>query len=339
MSVMQENQEKVIDVVAVDLGNGFIKSTDDGENVKIEPAVYSPFKNLFQLSSKKINPISVNDGESVLIGQEALESGFPYKSALGESDSRRYYSKEYKDLLFGTIGKHLGESGEVRMLVLGLPNKHFLDPEIKKDLIEMVKGRKIVKIGDAEMVINIQDALVIPQPVGSLIYLQSEGKEFLGRVLVVDGGYGTLDLSEVKQQNVVDYQQKDLGLKQAYKSVASLLERKLGDTEFHINEIPHLLKNGIPVNGRIIHPLEEFPEVGEILNQHFEELYSFVIDCYGSLRKFESVVWTGGVALAHHQRILEKHHLTDSQNSIILTNGQVANAQGFYQYGFGWLHA
>lgn len=74
---MQENQEKVIDVVAVDLGNGFIKSTDDGENVKIEPAVYAAFKNLFQLSSKKIHPISVNDGESVLIGQEALESGFP----------------------------------------------------------------------------------------------------------------------------------------------------------------------------------------------------------------------------------------------------------------------
>lgn len=40
---MQENQEKVIDVVAVDLGNGFIKSTDDGENVKIEPAVYAAF--------------------------------------------------------------------------------------------------------------------------------------------------------------------------------------------------------------------------------------------------------------------------------------------------------
>lgn len=325
-----------IDCIGKDLGNGWDKETANGQDVFVEPAVFAePADEDFQINENDDLLVSVNKGKPIYIGQDALDSGFPIKSALGESDTRRYESVEYRNLLFGSIGKHYMANLEINMLVLGLPNKHFKNKEIREKLKNSVVGKQIVQVGQTEMLIDVKNSFVMPQPVGTIAYLQAEGEEFPGQVLVVDGGYGTLDLSVVRGTSVIDYQQKELGMKQAYKQIKTILETKL-EQELNINEIPHVLKNGIQYGRETLNPLK-FPEVEKVMKDHFEELYQFIIDCYSNPKRFSAIIWTGGVAPAHKERILAKDERTGAHNARVLENGQVANCIGFYEFGMGLL--
>lgn len=336
--VISAVKDVTLDCLAKDLGNGYDKQTIDGEEVTVEPAVFAHPTDFFQIDESDTKQVSVNKQRPIYIGQDAIESGRPLKSALGESDSRRYYSDDYKNLLFGSIGKNMMANTKIKMLVLGLPNKHYQNEKIREDLQEMVRGKNLVQVGNIEMVIETLNSFVMPQPIGTVVYLHTEGYDFNGQILVCDGGYGTFDLSVVKGTSVVDYQQKDLGMKQAYKEIAKILETKL-DLEFKINEIPIVLKQGIPYGREVIYPLEKFPEIRNIMNSHFEELYQFIVDCYGNPKRFSAIVWTGGIAPAHEERIKEMDERTKNYNSLVLQNGQVANVLGFHAFGLGLIES
>lgn len=329
-----------VECIGKDLGNGFDKETIDGINVTVEQAVYAePETDFFQITTDDDQLVSVNKGNPIYIGEDAVESGFPIKSALGESDSQRYYSTEYKNLLFGSIGKRLMANAVINMLVLGLPNKHYTNEKIREDLKEMVKGKQIVQKGQVEMILDIRNSFVMPQPAGTIVYLDSEGKEFPGLVLVCDGGYGTFDLAVMKGTKVIEYRQKDKGMKVAYKEIATILESTFDGKEFAINEIPYILANGFTYGRRKINPVFDVPKVAKIMDEHFEEMYSFIIDCFYNPARFDAIIWTGGVAPAHHDRILAMDEKSKAHNAIVLQDGQKANAIGFYEFGMGILES
>lgn len=331
--VVQCVKDVTIDCIGKDLGNGFDKDTHDGIEVTVEPAVYSePDLDSFQANPDDDKLVRVGEGDPIFIGQDALDSGFPIKSALGESDINRYSSKEYKDLLYGSMAKKIKANADIKMLVLGLPNKHYKKKH--QELKEMVIGRKIVTVGNIEYCLNIKNADVIPQPMGTFFYLYAQGEDLEGEVLIADGGYGTFDATVVNNGKVTEWSGNNNGLKESYKKIAKLLEEKFEGKTFKINNIPHVLKNGFRSGGMWINPLEDVPEVKRILDEHFEEIYNFLIDEYRNLNRFDYVIWTGGAAQAHKDRI-EK--INKRNNFYILTDGQTANSKGYHDWGMGLL--
>lgn len=311
---------------SMDLGNGFCKRVYDGK-VLVDPSVYAEPLDYFNMK-RRDKTISVNDGRTIYIGNDAFDSGYTIKSALGDSDIERYDSPEFKELLFGFIGKDVGEDAVIDLLVLGLPVQHFGKKRV--ELQEMAKGKKMIRLDETEIVINIKEVVVIPQPLGTYMYMESQGHDTKAKVLVVDGGYGTLDMTEMKGKEVIGYDGSNLGMKQAFKDIYNVLVRDYDGADLNFNHIPSILREGLRYQGGVVEVATN-PKINQILDSHFNDVYSRIIDVYNNTKKFDMVIWTGGMALTHKGRIEAKNQ----KNFKIIENGQDANVLGYDEFGKG----
>jgi plasmid segregation protein ParM len=314
-------------IYAIDLGNGFSKRLFDGKNVLVDPSVYAEPLDYFNIK-KREKTLSVNDGRTIYIGKDAFDSGYTIKSALGDSDIERYDAPEFKELLFGFVGKDIADDADIELLVLGLPVQHFAK---KAGLLkDTAKGKKMVKLHDKEIVLNIKDVVVIPQPLGTYMYMESQGHDTSARALIVDGGYGTLDMTEMKGKEVIGYDGSNLGMKQAFKDIYKVLTKDYDGIDIHINQIPDILDNGLRWAGGVVNVAGD-PKICAILDSHFDDVYKRIIDIYDNTKRFDAVIWTGGMALTHKNRIEAKQQ----KNYKVVEEGQTANVLGYYEFGKG----
>lgn len=317
------------DVYAIDLGNGFAKR-QFGSKVIVDPSVFSIPTNYFGTSNDRL--VSLNDGRKLYIGSNAFESGYLVENATGEEDIKRYNSPEFRELLFGFMAKDLKADSTINLLVLGLPVKHF--KQKREELQDMAKGKKMVSIGDKQIVLEIKNCIVVPQPLGTYMYLESKDFDTKGsKTLVIDGGSGTLDVTEMKGQEVISYDGANLGMNEPYAEIADFLETEYNGIDITVNHIPDILDNGLRYQGGNI-KVSDMPRVVKIMDNHFQLVLKKIIGKYRSFNKFDNVVWTGGMALAHEKRINAIH----LPSFIILIDGQIANVKGFYDFGKGLIN-
>jgi plasmid segregation protein ParM len=312
---------------AIDLGNGFTKRTHNGE-VTIEPSVLADAPDFFT-SNNTNTELKFHDSNPYCIGSEVIKSELPAISALGDDDVKRYDSIEFKKLLFGFIAKDFKESVVIPHLVTGLPVNHFKAKA--EDLKKMIEGKKVVSVNNEEIIIDIETVHVLPQPIGTYMHLANDNKvdpeEDL--TLIIDGGHGSLDVTEMKGYTITKRAGAERGAKNAYIDIYNFLVDTYSDMRsITIANIPRLLEKGLNVDGDSI-DISEFPGVKAILTRHFEATFNFVRDNRFDLKAYNKVIFTGGMASMHKERIKSK----DRKNFVIIEDAQEANVLGYFDYG------
>lgn len=319
------------DVYAIDLGNGFAKRQWGSASMAIEPAVFARPIDYFNTVNEKL--VSLLDDRKLYIGKDAFDSGYLVENAIGEEDIARYDSPEFKELLFGFIAKDCKIDSVINYLILGLPVKHFKNK--RESLQKMAVGKKMVSIGSKQIVIEVKQCIVVPQPLGTYMYLETKDMDTkTSKTLVIDGGSGTLDITEMKGQEVISFDGSDLGMNSPYEEIVNILETEYNGIDINVNYIPYILENGLKYAGGVI-KVDEFPQVIKVLDRHFDAVLKRIISKYKSFNKFDNVIWTGGMALSHEKRIKGKH----IPNFTVLKDGQLANVKGYYEFGKGLVNS
>lgn len=309
-------------IYAIDLGNGFAKRTF-GKGTFVDPTVYA-YPNTFFGDGDTL-AISINNQNGFLLGQDAVNSGQPLQFVLGDSNVKRYESDSYKQLVLAFIAKDMKANVQIEKLVLGLPIDHF---KTKKDtLVKAFAKTKNLALSNGESyLIEIKDVLVVPQPMGTYIQTLDTMKQEV--TLIVDAGYGTVDVSEMTGLNSVRNFGADIGLKQSFIEINGYLKETYADCHTSVGTVHDSLLNGLKYKGTYIDIFEdEF--IQQSLKTHFDRLYAMLVENYGSFTKFDKVIFTGGTAEMHKKHIEAK----DEPNFVIVENPQTANVEGFYTFG------
>lgn len=190
-------------IIGLDIGYSNVKVTYGTEGVMPETAIFpigavpvevfnSALKGV-QGNSLEITKVDV-DGETYAVGFE------PGKIASSPRYTSESYTKtkEYKALFYAAL-LHT-ETDEIDVLVTGLPVSHYKDEELRKGLVETMKGDH--RVGERRT-ISVKDVRVIPQPGGGFLHAMSEAMERddkkiynmmnHGSCLVIDPGYYSND--------------------------------------------------------------------------------------------------------------------------------------------------
>ncbi|ANB66130.1 stbA family protein (plasmid) [Anoxybacillus sp. B7M1] len=311
---------------SIDAGNGYTKRCFNGQ-VLVESSVIGERTDYYNRT--QYTSLSLDNETLYYVGNDAIESGVDLRPALGDDDEMRYRSKEFDQLVYGIMGKDFQQSTEIPLLVTGLPVNHYRGQA--GYLMKKFKGSKIVYVNNEEIIIHIKDVHVLPQPLGTYMYLvATERIEPNAKVIVIDGGYGTLDVTELKGQNITKRAGENIGVKVAYEEVLTYLIDEFGSRGTNgltLSQMPYILSKGFQTDGQVIN-IAAMPEVQEILNKHFDKNFTFVRDRGFDLSGSQYVIWTGGMAELHADRIAAK----ERKNFIILEDGQVANVKGYDYY-------
>lgn len=319
--------EKVLQIpYTIDLGNGFTKRTN-GKEAIIEPSVIG-FKPDYFNEDQSYDVIRMNESAPIYVGDDVLSSKVEPRYVLGDDDTERYRDEDFKRLLFGFIARDFKMSVTIPLLVTGLPVSHYKAQSAY--LKEMLEGRKVIEINGEEIVINVQKAVVLPQPIGTYMYLVADEKiDPSSNTLVIDGGYGTLDITEMAGRSIVKRAGEELGVKDVYIEVLNYLTDRYGNMRnLTLANMPNILQNGLKIEGFAVE-IGEVGDVKRILDSHFEKVFNFIRDRRFDLRSYDNVVFTGGMALLHEDRIKAK----DRNNFIVIENAQEANTLGYFEYG------
>lgn len=318
---------KVLNVpYAIDLGNGFTKRTH-GSEVIIEPSAFSMVDDFFQYQSDA----PVIDKE-YLIGEDAITQGRNISFALGDTDLDRYFDESFQRLLLGFIAKDFADVEDritISLLVLGLPLNHF---SIQAKVAAHYTGKKVININNNDLIVDIKEVAIVPQPVGTYMHLVDSKKvdPSKGDTLIVDGGFGTLDITAMRKFSVVERAADNLGVSMAYKDIFNILATKFSSLpdELSVGTLPFYMEHGFSYQGSQV-IINDIPEVKKILDNHFNQVFQFIRSQKFRLETYQKVIFTGGMALLHKDRIEDKN----KPNYVVLENGQEANVLGYLSFG------
>ncbi|AID50232.1 ParM/StbA family protein [Bacillus mycoides] len=322
---------------AIDLGNGFTKRASKKNksleaDVITELSVLAPVDDYYnEASFTKIE--LTNTDFPYYIGEEARKSKLPLIRALGENKAKRYEDPTFKKQLFGFIAKDFKKNVTIPLLVTGLPVSHFGNQ--RESIQKVAMEETAVKVNGQLITIKVKQCLVIPQPVGTQYYLVK--KEIINkedRILIIDGGFGTFDVTDMSGNAVIDRLGTELGCEKAFMAIEQIVRDNIGETpDLSVSNMHYILENGYKYNGSLydLYTHKDVAEkVDEELQRHFDAALREVSQKF-NLAVYDKIVWTGGMAALHKKRIEKKKE--QFPTFAVLENGQEANLLGYYYLG------
>ncbi|MGQ7307690.1 ParM/StbA family protein [Bacillus cereus] len=316
-----------IKTYSIDLGNGYTKRIVNGECI-VEPSVIADVESYFS-DDVDVTTLQLSEGEAYFTGDDVGILGLKPISALGEHDMDRYETPEFKKMIFGFLAKDFKQDVTIERLVTGLPVQHFKAKG--KFVEELLKGRTVVKVNDKDIIISIKNVSIIPQPIGTYLHLVAKKAVTPNKdlTLIVDCGHGTVDVTELKGKTIVKRAGNNEGAKEAYINIYNTLVEEFGSLKkLTILNIQNILLDGLLVSGSRIN-VRAKSEVQKILKKHFNSIFTFLQDNKFDLRSYDKVVFTGGIVHLYHDYFGERAEA----NSLVVEDGQTANARGYHEYG------
>lgn len=301
-------------LIAIDCGNGFTKSSVNGI-VSIEPTVYAVTR--IQPSGKR-RGLSIDGHELKIFGDDAVKSPYLLRQAVGETE--RYTSEEYTDIVVAMVSRHT-ETDLKTDLVLGLPSHHFAS--CRDTLRKTFENRRFTLTGDKNIVIEIENVCVFPQPLGTYV-VSAQASD---RTLVVDGGHGTIDFSTFQHSELLVQDSINRGMRFVYVEIVVALKRRFPNAEITALDIPDILANGLRYRGEVIKVVDD--EIKQIFENHFDFVCERIRSEYGSYDAFDKIIFTGGMAEAYKLVILS----SGVQQFRIADQPSTANVRGFELLG------
>jgi len=317
-------------VVGFDLGNGYMKRTYDGKKVFVDPAVYAPMQEAaFNLAHW--DNIAVINKVPAILGKESLIAKMNVKYAVGEDDFSRYESDEYRDLLLATIVVDLKKSVCIETLVLGLPVQHQkmkLGEKLKKRLEH--KTFENVKVNNKVYTVTIKKVVVIPQPMGTYFVKDMIDDLSDDYVLIIDGGFGTIDYTAINQERLLSADGNDQGLKKLYLVIRDQLYLKYPGIKLTPHDVQQIITSRkMKYQGQMRDVSDEL--FNTAISYQFSIILDELISKYNSFVDFDKVIFTGGFVYTFKEQIdkLQREY----GNIVVMESPQFANVRGYYLFG------
>lgn len=242
--------------MGVDTGHGRVKLCFVGQNNSLEAfsfvSVATPHRvsGLEQTVREYAKPTTIH---RISVGASKFEVdtdplSLPFSTVMERNESDDFAAREeYAALVFAALIK--ARAQRVRLLVLGLP-VHLLD-KFSELLIRRFTGSFQYDENSAPLV--IERVVVLPQPLGSAIYLNSMSARVIDApsTLIIDAGWGTVDWLVTRTNSFKVDLERSGGSPGAgaaiYRRVADVLSNRLRARIDGLDHIDHAIRTRSPL--------------------------------------------------------------------------------------------
>lgn len=322
--------------VGFEAANGFVKTVSD----LYEEAYRNTFKEIANPEKQK-DLVQKELGKTVFLidGIYYQVARLDGKSSSGDNVDR-YDTYEYKIESLIAIFKHvqkIEKGAEVRVIVTtGVPASHFNVSTVTRD----IKGNLL---GDYEVngrKFTIEHVDISLQPLASFATLifNSDGSPNVdamntllspdSRVLVIDGGFDTIDYVEIFSGNL-EKTHKINGMREVYKNILERsysINEKVETLSLSEFEVEYQMRNGDQLGaGRY------FADVQEVKKQEYRNKASeILLETSKKGLKYEmynQIILSGGAMLAMAEEV--RSEFGDDPRVTILEDSQMRNARGY----------
>lgn len=324
-------------VVGIDVANSTIKIwTDDGhleyrntiKEINDAGLVYS-FKTNYQM---------------YVLDKEVYEVGDISAMGSGGRGKARYNSKAFKtEALIGiTSILKPGVKDKIRV-VTGVPSSlsknSAIAEEMKKSLMgsHTIKSVKWDKVDD--IAFEVVDVIVVPQPLGTLynfVHNEKTGeldqKLLEQRALVIDIGWGTLDLAILESSRVRGTFGFEIGVSDYISKLQEEANNRFPEASIYALN-PHQFDIALLQSTTVETPFGKF-DLSKLAERYKEQearhVYEAVMGLGLEFNKFFKIILTGGGALQYEKYLKQ---MFNDPRLIIQKDAVTANAKGFHLLG------
>lgn len=292
------------------------------------------------------------------LAQEALSSKDTNDASNTMFGRNRYFSPSF--LILARVGLALSISpGEKRPIYLqtGLPPAYRkADTALLKEALAG-KHTFSVKVGagpwtDYSFELGLESIFVMDQPIGSVYsaskrsdgttVLCPDGKPYIDhRILVLDGGFGTLDIFSVTNRTIDSTNTfNDLGMKVVFEGTAADIFAQTGK-EVYAHTLQNCLVDGfITVYDRHAKSTRRV-DISDILKANTRRVCEKAMDkieaAYDGLQDYDFLLVTGGTGAAWMDILKERYQRMETLSIISATGPEkmssvYSNARGYYIY-------
>jgi len=321
-------------LIGLDVGYGFVKATDGLDGYSFPSVVGDGNKSgvSFRINSAKTKKrlvdnlqIAYND-KLYYIGTPAIRHSNYLSRDLSLS---RDFGTEYEVLFYGALSLFCDQKENTFKVVTGLPPERM---HLAGELAQKMLGERTISIVDngrkEQIKITVLDIDVAPQPLGTYwaeFFEQDSEKSRLGKVGILDIGFGTSDFIAIEDEEYLPMKSRTLniGTSSAYKEISNTLFENYGVMkEIHsLDEI--VISKTLRISG-------ESQDVTPILEEAFERLASklFIeLNSAWRLKDFDSLLFTGGGSHA-----IRKHMRPRLPHSTQIVEPFTANSRGYLMW-------
>lgn len=305
-----------------------------------------------------------NDGTLWDVGaaaQSRVKSSDTNDSSQSLFGRNRYYNPMFRVIALTGIGMGMldneyGKPGSRKVVIqTGLPPAFLIDDAMS--IKDVLKGKHDfrIKVGNREwkrikFELTEDDIKVMAQPMGSLLSaamnndanLIPDAKSYLtSRVLVFDGGFGTLDLFPVISRKIEPAETKtNLGMKAVFEDIIATFQKKYNTTVSMTALQRHLSDGFIPVVNRAKRKTFNI-DITDIVRESNAKIcqnaMNEVSDIFDYLKDFDYLLVTGGTGAAWYDMIVD--NFKDMINLHVISGNQndnlshiYSNVRGYYMF-------
>ena len=324
-------------VIGIDVANSTLKAYTDDASI------------VYRNTLKKINDAGVifsfnTDYKMYVYNNEVYEVGDLSVIGSGGRGQQRYRSDDFQVESVIGLSKLLtpGKVEKIRV-VTGVPSNYAKNTEVINKLKETLLGVHTVKevtwAKVDEITFDVVDVLVVAQPLGTMYdYMVDDNGEYINpgllkkKVIVIDIGWGTLDLAILESSKVRSTFGFEIGVSDYIASIQEDVNNRMPEANIYgLNA--HELDNQLLQSTTIETPFGEF-DLSSIVAEHKMDsartIYQKVMSLGLEFSQFYRIILTGGGAM-----LFEKELRDQFQDSrlVIKENAQISNCRGFYLLG------
>ncbi|MGZ7148828.1 ParM/StbA family protein [Bacillus sp. BC08] len=319
---------------AIDVGIGFTKrayrqDVDSEVTIKSEASTLAPVPN--HAESEDLTKVSFIDLDfAYYMGNEAHQSDASFLPPFDEEIENYYESEQFKQQIFGCIAKDYKENVVLPLVVTGLPVTCFGSQH--EQLQRALKKETSVQIDGKFINITVENALILQQPVALHAYFLKEGIiQEQDRILIIDGGFRTLEMTDMKQNVILNHYETELGCSKPLKNIKNILQNHAGESDhLHINDMPNILEEGYGGREENYQTSQVDTLIQKELDTHFQDVMRVLQEQF-KLDQYDTIIWTGGIVDLHKKRI-EKMQGEISSFRMVDASKEAA-LHGYYMIG------
>ncbi|MFA2694765.1 plasmid segregation protein ParM [Bacillus mycoides] len=324
-------------VLVIDHGNGNVKMRSEVSK-SVLPSLLAFKRDVGDsFSSKKELELKTYeiDGEQYVWGEDITK----VKDVFATFGFQNRYNEPLYKALTSIALADLAQKSKIQatddvIVITGVPSNE-IGTEAANQLKEAFEGLHIVKINGKTVKVNIEEVVILPQPIGTVMgqyltedgYVANEKYEDI-RVGVIDIGTGTTDLDSIsglRREN--EFKSVEAGMKHVYQMIADYINSKNSNAKVEYYHVEPFFESGkYKISERHIIDFEE--EKKKAIFKVSELIKQGIKNAWGTFDRFDEIIVTGGGAE------LFANDIQNLVGSVKISNKpQQANADGFFKYG------
>ncbi|HZG70135.1 MAG TPA: hypothetical protein VEY51_01240 [Chondromyces sp.] len=326
--------------IGFDHGNGYVKGKSDLVDRYIIPSAvaYEEKVPRFLNGELEVDEYYLRKGTSGLeqdtvyvFGDDVFEIS-DYMPTMGHQD--RIKNDKYKVLSDIVLAELAGDEEAISsVIVTGVPSNQ-IGTRYEDELKKFLKSTHIATVEDQNIVVQVSDVIVIPQPVGTVMYLYLDEEGYIQNsayetdsVCVIDIGKGTTDIDHIKGlKRTEDYHSIGKGMYDVYTRIAKAINKEHPNANANAESVEKFFEHAkFEVSKRHIVPFEK--EKQKAIQEVADELITEITRSLKSWDRFDEIVLTGGGA-----EVFEEYIRKVMPDIEVIEDAQFSNTEGFYRY-------